>query len=98
MIICNRCETDFDMKKRMAVSKRIKGLQDMLQGHEKCIFETPDNEIKCVLGIKESNFNGKMGQHFHICLRSRAEREFPFPVIPGDTSLKFPVPSLPVAF
>ena len=29
---------------------------------------------------------------------SRGEREFPFPVIPGNTSLKFPVPSLPVAF
>ena len=28
----------------------------------------------------------------------RGEREFPFPVIPGNTSLKFPVPSLPVAF
>ena len=26
------------------------------------------------------------------------ERKFPFPVIPGNTSLKFPVPSLPVAF
>ena len=30
--------------------------------------------------------------------RARGEREFPFPVIPGNTSLKFPVPSLPVAF
>ena len=28
----------------------------------------------------------------------RGEREFPFPVIPGNTRLKFPVPSLPVAF
>ena len=28
----------------------------------------------------------------------RGEREFPFPVIPGNTSLKFPVPSVPVAF
>ena len=27
----------------------------------------------------------------------RGEREFPFPVIPRNTSLKFPVPSLPVA-
>ena len=24
-----------------------------------CIFETHHNEIKCVLSIKESNFNGK---------------------------------------
>ena len=29
------------------------------KGHEKCIFETPHNEIKCVFNIKESNFNGK---------------------------------------
>ena len=28
----------------------------------------------------------------------RGEREFLFPVIPGNTSLKFPFPSLPVAF
>ena len=27
--------------------------------HEKCIFETPYNEIKCVLSVKESNFNEK---------------------------------------
>ena len=31
-------------------------------------------------------------------IHHRGEREFPFPVIPGNTSLKFPVPSLPVAF
>ena len=29
------------------------------KGHEKCIFETPHNEIKCVLSIKELNFNDK---------------------------------------
>ena len=29
------------------------------KGHEKCIFETPHNEIKCVLSVKESNFNEK---------------------------------------
>ena len=27
------------------------------KGHEKCIFETLHNEIKCVLSVKESNFN-----------------------------------------
>ena len=27
--------------------------------HEKCIFEILHNEIKCVLGAKESNFNKK---------------------------------------
>ena len=30
-----------------------------VKGHEKCIFETPYNEIKCVLSVKESNFNEK---------------------------------------
>ena len=29
------------------------------KGHEKCIFETLHNEIKCVLSVKESNFNEK---------------------------------------
>ena len=33
-------------------------------------FEPLHNEIKCVLSIKESNFNEKMGQNFHISLRS----------------------------
>ena len=37
--------------------------------HEKSIFETLHNEIKCVLSVKESNFNEK-NQTFHICLRS----------------------------
>ena len=27
--------------------------------HEKCIFETSFNEIKCVMSVKESNFNEK---------------------------------------
>ena len=30
-----------------------------VKGHEKCIFETPYNEIKCVLSVKESKFNAK---------------------------------------
>ena len=34
-------------------------------------FESPHNEMKCVLSIKDSNFNEKMGQNFHIC--SQAE-------------------------
>ena len=29
------------------------------KGSKKCIFETPYNEIKCVLSVKESNFNEK---------------------------------------
>ena len=36
-------------------------------------FETPGNEIKCVLSIKESKFNEKMGQNFYITLTDRAE-------------------------
>ena len=40
------------------------------KGHEKCIFETLHNEIKCVLSIKESNFNEKMDQNL---LTVRAE-------------------------
>ena len=36
-------------------------------GHENCIFVAPCNEIEYVLGIKESKFNGKIGQY------SRAE-------------------------
>ena len=34
------------------------------KGHEKCISETPHNEMKCVLSFKESNFNARIGQHF----------------------------------
>ena len=35
----------------------------------KCIFETVHNQIKCVLSVKESNFN-ENNQNFHICLWS----------------------------
>ena len=41
-----------------------------VKGHEKCIFETPYNEIKCVLSIIESYSIEKMGQNFYICLWS----------------------------
>ena len=43
------------------------------KGHEKRIFETLYNEIKCVLSIKESNFNGKYGSKFSHLLTVRAE-------------------------
>ena len=43
-----------------------------VKGHEKCIFETPYNEIKCVLSVKESNFNEK-NQNFEHLLTVRAE-------------------------
>ena len=29
------------------------------KGHEKCILETPHNELKCILASKESKFNEK---------------------------------------
>ena len=32
------------------------GIAEALKRHEKCIFETPHNEIKCVLSTKELNF------------------------------------------
>ena len=41
--------------------------------HEKWIFETLHNEIKYVLSIKESNFNGKNGSKFSHLLTVRAE-------------------------
>ena len=37
-----------------------------VKGHEKCIFETPYNEIKCVLSVKESNFNEKKIKIFTV--------------------------------
>ena len=40
---------------RQRYSGSVKGMKI-----EKCIFETPHNEIKCISSIKESNFNEKM--------------------------------------
>ena len=39
------------------------------QGHEKCIFETLHNEIKCVLSVKESNFNEKKSTKEKLTVR-----------------------------
>ena len=52
-------------------------------------FETPNNEMKCVLGIKESNFNGEMGQNFHICLRSGPRGLTP-PPLTISLTVKYP--------
>ena len=44
------------------ICKRPVPLDDHLQprkGHEKCIFETLHNEVKCVLSIKESKLIAK---------------------------------------
>ena len=44
------------------------------------LFETPHNEIKCVLGIKESKFNGKNRSKFSHLLTVRAEGADPLPL------------------
>ena len=63
----------------MSVSERHKELQDILQGHEKCIFETPHNDIKCVLSIIESYSIEKNGSKFSHLLTVRAKGANPPP-------------------
>ena len=41
--------------------------------HEKCIFETPYNEMKGVQGVKESNFDAKNASQFSDLLMVRTE-------------------------
>ena len=41
----------------------------------------PHNDIKCVLSNKESNFNAKLGQNFHICSRSWRRGLTPSPLV-----------------
>ena len=41
------------------------------KGHEKCILETPHNDIKCVLSVKESNFNEKSNVSHFLTVRSK---------------------------
>ena len=58
----------------MIICKRPVPPVDHLQpqkGHEKSIFETLHNDIKCVLGIKESKFNGKNRSTFSHLLSVR---------------------------
>ena len=43
-------------------------------------FETPHNQLKCVLSIKETNFNAKMGKKFSHLLMIRAEGADPLPL------------------
>ena len=50
-----------------------------LKGREKSMFETPYNEIKCVLSTKESDFNGKNGSKFSHLLTVRADGANPLP-------------------
>ena len=62
--------------------------------HEKEIknafFETLHNEIKCVMSIKESNFNEKIDQNFHICLRSGPRGLNP-PPLTVSLTVKYPL-------
>ena len=58
-------------------------------GHEKCIFETPHNEIKCVLSAKESNFNGKKIKISHL-LTVRAKVADPPPPLAVSLIVKYP--------
>ena len=63
------------------------------------IFETPHNEIKCILSIKESNLNKKKGQNFHICSRSEP-RELvpPPPPLTVSLTVKRPFFTTPLMF
>ena len=59
----------------MTICKRLVTPDDHLQpqkGHGNCIFETPHNEIKCVLSVEESSFNEKRSKFSHL-LTVRAE-------------------------
>ena len=60
------CDPNFSCTGQVGQSEVVQEVQTDL----KSIFETPYNEVKCVLSIKESNFNGNMGQNFLICLQS----------------------------
>ena len=67
----------------MIICKRPVPLNDHLQpqkGHEKSIFDTLHNDIKCVLGITESKFNGKNRSTFSHLLTVRAEVADPPPL------------------
>ena len=47
------------------VGLRYSGGVKSYKAFEKCIFETPHNEMKCVIA--------KIGQHFHICLYGKGK-------------------------
>ena len=48
-------------------------VQKITKGNEKCIFETPYNEMKGVQGVKESNFDAKNASQFSDLLMVRTE-------------------------
>ena len=59
-------------------------------GHEKCIFETPHNEIKCVLSIIESYSIEKNGSKFSHLLTVKAKVADPLPLMVSLT-VKYPL-------
>ena len=46
------------------VGERYSRCVKSYKGHDKCIFETPNNEMKWVLGIKESYLIAKIASKF----------------------------------
>ena len=78
-------EMDFIQEKGnfhpMIIYKRPVPPDDYLQpreGHEKCIIETLHNEKKCVLSIKESNFNEKWIKIFTFSPAVSLTEKYPF--------------------
>ena len=59
------------------------------------MFNRNNMDIGCMLRkvAKGSYQSLKWGPEDPVPPQHRSEREFPFPVIPGNTSLKFPFPS-----
>ena len=55
------------------MSQNSKPVKPEHQRHQKCIFETPHNEIKCVLSIIESYSIEKNGSKFSHLLTVRAD-------------------------
>ena len=46
------------------VGERYSRCVKSYKGHEKWIFDTPHDEMKCILSFKEPNFNVKNGSNF----------------------------------
>ena len=57
--------------------------------HEKCIFETLHNEMKCVLSIKVLEINGKNGSKFSHMLAVRADGAEPPVTVSLTVNIRF---------
>ena len=72
-------------------------VREAQRARKKNISDTPHNDVKCVLSIKESNFNGKNGSKFSNLITVRAEgADPPIPLPYGQRDRKYPfsTPSL----